>query len=110
MHSLGAYANDVEQSAGGARAMEHRLDHRPRHVDLWIGGLAEKQNLFGGLLGSTFNFIFETQMEAMQDGDRLYYLPRIEGTALRHRDREQHVRRPDHAATPARIICRPTSS
>jgi Ca2+-binding RTX toxin-like protein len=43
------------------------------------GTLAEKQNLFGGLLGSTFNFIFENQMEAIQDGDRLYYLPRIEG-------------------------------
>ena len=50
------------------------------HVDLWIGGLAEKQNLFGGLLGSTFNFIFETQLEHLQDGDRLYYLPRVEGT------------------------------
>ena len=49
------------------------------NVDLWIGGLAEKQNLFGGLLGSTFNFIFEKQMEALQDADRLYYLPRIEG-------------------------------
>ncbi|MEQ1756126.1 MAG: peroxidase family protein [Micropepsaceae bacterium] len=48
-------------------------------IDLWIGGLAEKQNLFGGLLGSTFNFIFETQLEALQDADRLYYLPRIEG-------------------------------
>jgi Ca2+-binding RTX toxin-like protein len=49
------------------------------NIDLWIGGLAEKQNLFGGLLGSTFNFIFETQLEHLQDGDRLYYLPRIEG-------------------------------
>ena len=53
------------------------------NVDLWIGGLAEKQNLFGGLLGSTFEFIFETQLESLQDGDRLYYLPRIEGIALR---------------------------
>ena len=38
-----------------------------------------RQNLFGGLLGSTFDYIFRTQMEALQDGDRLYYLPRIEG-------------------------------
>ena len=52
------------------------------NVDMWIGGLAEKQNLMGGLLGSTFEFIFRTQMEALQDGDRLYYLPRIEGTRL----------------------------
>ena len=47
---------------------------------MWIGGLAEQSNLFGGVLGSTFEYIFRTQMEALQDGDRLYYLPRIEGT------------------------------
>ena len=46
---------------------------------MWIGGLAEKVSLFGGKLGSTFEYIFRTQMEALQDGDRLYYLPRIEG-------------------------------
>ncbi|MFM9883087.1 MAG: peroxidase family protein, partial [Burkholderiales bacterium] len=45
-------------------------------IDLWIGGLAEKQMPFGGLLGSTFNFVFETQMEKLQDGDRFYYLER----------------------------------
>ena len=49
------------------------------NVDMWIGGLAEKINLFGGVLGSTFEYVFRTQMEALQDGDRLYYLPRIEG-------------------------------
>ncbi len=48
-------------------------------VDFWIGGLAEKQMVFGGLLGSTFSFVFETQMEALQDGDRLYYLSRTAG-------------------------------
>ena len=47
---------------------------------MWIGGLAEQINLFGGVLGSTFEYVFRTQMEALQDGDRLYYLPRIEGT------------------------------
>jgi Ca2+-binding RTX toxin-like protein len=50
------------------------------NVDLWIGGLAEKQMPFGGLLGSTFNFVFETQMEKLQDGDRFYYLNRLAGT------------------------------
>ena len=49
------------------------------NIDMWIGGLAEKQNLFGGVLGSTFEYIFRTQMEALQDADRMYYLPRIEG-------------------------------
>ncbi|MET3441048.1 Ca2+-binding RTX toxin-like protein [Variovorax paradoxus] len=48
-------------------------------IDLWIGGLAEKQMPFGGLLGSTFNFVFEEQMEKLQDGDRFYYLERTQG-------------------------------
>ncbi|MBP6012573.1 MAG: hypothetical protein KBA31_10130 [Alphaproteobacteria bacterium] len=100
MHSLGVYANAVH-GAGGDGALHtsddtfttNGLDNPVAvhagwstgsvtgldNIDLWIGGLAEKQNLFGGLLGSTFNFIFETQLEKLQDGDRLYYLPRIEG-------------------------------
>ena len=48
-------------------------------VDFWIGGLAEAKMPFGGFLGSTFNFVFETQLEALQDGDRLYYLHRTFG-------------------------------
>ncbi len=100
VHSLGAYANAVHgvgndgvlhtaddtfttggldnplaQHAGWSTGNITGVDQ----IDLWIGGLAEKQNLFGGLLGSTFNFVFETQLEALQDADRLYYLPRVEG-------------------------------
>jgi|CXWL01.1.fsa_nt_gi Ca2+-binding RTX toxin-like protein len=79
VYSAGGYANnladpramDATWSTGSVTGLDQ--------IDLWIGGLAEKQNLFGGLLGSTFNFIFETQLEALQDADRLYYLPRIEG-------------------------------
>jgi len=48
-------------------------------VDFWIGGLAERIMPFGGFLGSTFNFVFETQLEALQNGDRLYYLSRLAG-------------------------------
>ena len=48
-------------------------------VDFWIGGLAEQQMPFGGLLGSTFNFVFENQMERLQAGDRFYYLERTAG-------------------------------
>ena len=33
------------------------------NVDFWVGGLAERQAVFGGLLGSTFNFVFEKQLE-----------------------------------------------
>ncbi len=49
------------------------------NIDLWIGGLAEKQMPFGGLLGSTFNYVFENQMEKLQNGDRFYYLERTAG-------------------------------
>ena len=52
-------------------------------VDLWVGGLAEVTNVFGGLLGSTFNYVFQTQLEKLQDGDRLYYLNRTPGMNLR---------------------------
>ncbi|MGB3210386.1 MAG: peroxidase family protein [Desulforhopalus sp.] len=48
-------------------------------VDFWIGGLAEQKMPFGGMLGSTFNFVFETQLEALQNGDRFYYLHRLAG-------------------------------
>ena len=54
-------------------------------VDLWIGGLAEKKMPFGGMLGSTFNFVFETQMEKLQNGDRFYYLQRTRRPAPLHR-------------------------
>ncbi len=48
-------------------------------IDLWIGGLAERTLPFGGMLGSTFGFVFETQLENLQNGDRLYYLARLAG-------------------------------
>ncbi|NTZ42875.1 calcium-binding protein, partial [Altererythrobacter sp. SALINAS58] len=51
-------------------------------IDLWIGGLAEKQMPFGGFLGSTFNAVFEMQMEILQDNDRFYYLTRTQGLNL----------------------------
>ena len=51
-------------------------------VDLWIGGLAEKTTPFGGMLGSTFAFVFEMQMEELQNGDRFYYLSRLDGLNL----------------------------
>ena len=51
-------------------------------IDLWIGGLAEKKMDFGGMLGSTFSFVFELQMENLQEADRFYYLSRVQGLNL----------------------------
>jgi Ca2+-binding RTX toxin-like protein len=51
-------------------------------IDLWIGGLAEEIMPFGGMLGSTFNFVFEVQMEKLQNADRFYYLQRLDGLHL----------------------------
>ncbi|MFJ4453020.1 peroxidase family protein [Pseudomonas sp. NPDC089392] len=51
-------------------------------IDLWIGGLAEEKTPFGGMLGTTFNFVFENQMEKLQDGDRFYYLERTAGLSM----------------------------
>ena len=50
-------------------------------IDLWIGGLAE-QKVAGGMLGSTFDFIFAIQMIKLQSGDRFYYLDRLVGTNM----------------------------
>jgi Ca2+-binding RTX toxin-like protein len=86
MHSVGSYANNthdtraIHDAAGAEAAWSTGSVTGLDRVDMWIGGLAEKQNLFGSVLGSTFEFIFRTQLENLQDGDRLYYLPRIEGT------------------------------
>ncbi|MEA2817888.1 MAG: hypothetical protein QOI93_5770 [Rhodospirillaceae bacterium] len=49
-------------------------------IDFWIGGLAEL-HVFTGQVGTTFNAIFEDQMERLMDGDRFYYLYRL-GLAL----------------------------
>jgi len=43
-------------------------------IDFWNGGLAEERRPFTGYLGATHNFVFENQMEALQNGDRFYYL------------------------------------
>ena len=53
------------------------------NVDYWPGGMAEKPNVFGGLLGTTFNVVFEKQLENLQDGDRFYYLNRTDGINFR---------------------------
>ena len=53
------------------------------NIDFWPGGMAEKPSVFGGLLGSTFNFVFEHQLEKLQDGDRFYYLQRTDGLNFR---------------------------
>jgi Ca2+-binding RTX toxin-like protein len=68
LNATGAYAGG---SLGGLN-----------NVDLWIGGLAEETMPFGGMLGSTFNFVFEVQMEMLQSGDRFYYLQRLDGLHL----------------------------
>lgn len=71
--------SDFMNSAGPWATQETGLNK----VDLWVGGLAEKTNLFGGLLGSTFNYVFENQMTDLQNGDRFYYLLRTPGMNLR---------------------------
>lgn len=65
-------------STGAWSAAETGLNY----IDLWVGGLAEKHMDFGGMLGSTFSFVFELQLENLQDGDRFYYLSRVQGLNL----------------------------
>lgn len=51
------------------------------NIDLWIGGLAE-QKVAGGMLGSTFDFVFANQLIKLQNGERFYYLNRLAGTDM----------------------------
>ena len=72
MNSTDAWANVDTSSTTGVD-----------NIDLWVGGLAEITSPFGGLLGTTFNFVFENQLTDLQNGDRFYYLARTPGMNLR---------------------------
>ena len=71
MNSTGAWANQGGDTITGLE-----------EVDFWMGGLAEALEPFGGMLGSTFNYVFERQLEDLQFGDRFYYLFRNQGNQL----------------------------
>ncbi|VVP19203.1 hypothetical protein PS893_03735 [Pseudomonas fluorescens] len=83
LNSTGAYANVTQAGADGVLGTADDLTGVTitgvDDIDFWVGGLAEQKMPFGGMLGSTFNFVFETQMEALQNGDRFYYLARTAG-------------------------------
>ena len=72
-------ADDIDWRNNAAGVTTTGLDL----VDAWVGGLAEVTDLFGGLLGTTMNYVFEHTLENLQDGDRLYYLARTPGMNLR---------------------------
>ena len=81
---IAAYANALRSAADAAMndpAFMTGGDNGYNSVDLWLGGLAE-QKVAGGMLGSTFDFIFAHQMIELQAGDRFYYLDRLAGTNL----------------------------
>ena len=68
--------------------------------------------VFGGLLGPTFNYVFEKQMEDLQDGDRFYYLSRTAGLNLLtqlegNSFAELIMRNTDVTALPADVFSRP---
>jgi hypothetical protein len=68
----------VDSSFMNGPASETGVDR----IDLWMGGLAEKISPFGGMLGTTFNYIFELTLENLQNADRFYYLERLDGLNL----------------------------
>ena len=56
-------------------------DNGYNHIDTWIGGLGEA-HVMGGLLGETFNLVFVNQIQRLMDGDRFYYLYRLNNMQL----------------------------
>lgn len=71
MTGTGAYASLTASELGGRGGLND--------VDFWMGGLAENVQPFGSMLGSTFDYVFATQLVALQNNDRLYYLSRTLG-------------------------------
>ncbi|MGJ7441913.1 peroxidase family protein [Aquipuribacter sp. MA13-6] len=69
-------------SSGTFARVDGRTTSGVDDVDFWAGGLAERPRVFGAMLGSSFNYVFEQQMEDLQNGDRFYYLSRLIGTNL----------------------------
>ena len=86
------YAQKLSEAADAALADADFMglggNQKFQTIDLWLGGLAE-QKVPQGMLGATFDFIFATQMQALQDGDRFYYNGRLEGTNLLAEERAQ---------------------
>ena len=66
-------------------------------IDLWMGGLAEKKMDFGGMLGSTFSFVFEAQLESLQDARSVLLPLACSGSQPPERAREQFDDRHHHA-------------
>jgi len=82
LYSTGEWANNATDAAGNPlhpKDVDGVTTTGLGTVDLWVGGLAEKIQPFGSMLGSTFQFVFETQLEHLQNGDRFYYLDRTAG-------------------------------
>lgn len=76
------YATKLREAATAAindTAFMTGAGHGVDSVDLWVGGLAETK-VEGGMLGSTFDFVFAMQMISLQNADRFYYLNRLAGT------------------------------
>ena len=73
LFSLNDWANIPDADSSLTGDSQTGLDN----VDFWNGGLAEERMPFGGSLGSSHNFVFENQLERLQNGDRMYYLFRV---------------------------------
>ena len=57
-------------------------------VDLFVGGLAEK-HINGGMVGQTFWVVLHEQFDRLQEGDRLYYIDRVEDFDFYSRSRSK---------------------
>jgi len=48
-------------------------------VDAWVGMLAEKPTAETGQMGPLMAYVFHEQLDRLQEGDRYYYIPRLDG-------------------------------
>ncbi len=59
-----------------------KVYNSPDEVDLWVGGLAEKES-GDSLVGDTFTLIMKDQFERLRDGDRFWYQNQFSRSKIR---------------------------
>ncbi|MFT7578312.1 MAG: Ca2+-binding RTX toxin-like protein, partial [Alphaproteobacteria bacterium] len=71
--AFAAINGDIGEEQSDGSYMVKGIDR----VDLWVGGLAE-EHINGGMVGSTFWVVLHEQFDRLQEGDRFYYLSRVD--------------------------------
>lgn len=74
--------NQADRSSWGSSALLTKFRSvyaSLEDVDAWVGMLAEKPTADTGQMGPLMAYVFLEQLDRSQEGDRFYYIPRLNG-------------------------------